>query len=393
MKLSSHCLIVSLFGVFTCFSAGRVVAQQVTLLFAGDAMQHQSQLDNAYRNGKYDYSSYFRYLRNELAAADLAVVNLEVTLGGTPYRGYPQFSAPDEYAYSLKEAGFSVFLNANNHIVDRGNQGLLRTLNVLESMQVEHTGVFRNIEERESSYPLMLEREGIRFAILNYTYGTNGYTALPPLCVNYIDKEQIHQDVQKAMSLNADMIIAAMHWGDEYKLIQNREQEDLANFLVNEGVDLIIGSHPHVVQPTQLITNFRNGKSHLVVFSLGNFVSGMVAPNTYGGQMVKVVVEKQDFGLIRIKSAEYALVYRHKERKGNKTDFTLVPVSLAETSDTIPPLIELDAASYQKMMEFTGSARKLFDRRNIGINEYRVRTSPPPEKNNYLKFMPPKFAQ
>jgi poly-gamma-glutamate synthesis protein (capsule biosynthesis protein) len=351
-----------------------VAAQEVvTLLFAGDAMQHKSQLANAARNGIYDYSSYFKHIRSEIAAADIAVVNLEVTLGGPPYTGYPQFSAPDAFASALKDAGFNLFLNANNHILDRGSRGLIRTLDVLDSMLIAHTGAFRSDDERQLRCPLMFAWNNVRFAMLNYTYGTNGIVPQAPVVVNYIDREQIRSDVRKARSLNADIIIANMHWGDEYRLLQNREQDELADFMIGEGIDIIMGSHPHVVQPSRIVTDYRGNISNVVVYSLGNFVSGMVAANTYGGQIIKIVVEKAPFRKARIRSAEYALVYRHKARVAGKVDFAVVPVAMAERSyanDGMEPAIPLGEDDYRMMMRFAGTARDLFGRFNTGVPEY-----------------------
>ncbi|MDR2495800.1 MAG: CapA family protein [Tannerellaceae bacterium] len=358
------------------FLAIRLAGAQdtVTLLFAGDAMQHQSQLDNASRNGAYDYSSYFKHIRSEISAADIAVVNLELTLGGPPFRGYPQFSAPDAFASALKEAGFNVFLNANNHILDRGNRGLIRTLDVLDSLLITHTGVFRSEDERQLLSPLMFAWNNVRFAILNYTYGTNGIAPEQPVAVNYIDPRQIRADVRKARSLNADIIIANIHWGDEYSLLQNVRQDELADFMINEGIDIIMGSHPHVVQPSRTITDYRGDITGVVVYSLGNFVSGMTAPNTYGGQLVRIRVEKEPFRRARISSAEYALVYVHREPAGGKVDFVLLPVSMAERSEDPQagaPAIALGQEAYKRMMRFTDTARELFNRYNTGFAEYR----------------------
>ncbi|MDR2534344.1 MAG: CapA family protein [Tannerellaceae bacterium] len=357
----------------TCLLLHAAIAQkEVTLLFAGDAMQHQSQLASARRNDGYDYYSYFKHLRAEIASADIAVVNLEVTLGGSPFTGYPQFSAPDEFAFALKDAGFNVVLNANNHILDRGSRGLRRTLDVLDAIPVAHTGAFRNYYERSILNPLIVVAQDIRFAMLNYTYGTNGIVAQPPVVVNYIDREQILSDIAKARSLNADIIVANMHWGDEYRLIQNQEQDALADFMIREGVDLVIGSHPHVVQPSRAMIDLHGNISNIVVYSLGNLVSGMIAPNTYGGQIVKVVVEKSPFRQAVIKRAEYALVYRYKDSTGGMVDFSVIPVSHAERADSIPT-IELNHADYNMMMRFAESARKLFGRYNIGVTEYKPR--------------------
>lgn len=364
------------FVIVSLWLALPLSAQQIDILFAGDAMQHQSQIDNAFRNNQYDYSSYFKYIQYEVSTADLAVVNLEVTLAGKPYKGYPQFSAPDEYAIALQDAGFDVFLTANNHVLDRGSKGLERTLSVLDTLSVAHTGVFRNDTERAQRYPLLIEKEGFRLAFLNYTYGTNGFRPRPPILVNYIDKEQIKSDIEKAKSLNVDVIIANMHWGEEYKLIPNKTQENLADFLVEAGVDLVIGSHPHVVQPSEMITDSVGNNTNLVVYSLGNLVSGMLAANTDGGQMIKVRLKKED-GQVRIESAGYMLVYRHKERVGNKVDFVVAPVSLAEKHPIqIPeaPLIDLDADSYRKMLIFSGNARKVLNKHNVNVPEYRVRS-------------------
>jgi poly-gamma-glutamate synthesis protein (capsule biosynthesis protein) len=297
-------------------------AQELTLLFAGDAMQHQSQLDNAFRDGKYDYSSYFPQVSDEISRADIAIVNLETTLGGKPYRGYPMFCSPDAFAVALKEAGFDVFLNANNHILDRFSKGLHRTWDVLDSLEVQHTGVFRNAEERENTYPLMVEKNGIRLAFLNYTYGTNGINSAPPDVVNYIDKVQIQKDIKKAKEGEADIIIANMHWGEEYKLIQNKAQEKLAKFLMDEGVDIVMGSHPHVVQPSKAVTDSTGRITNLIIYSLGNFVSAMTAPNTTRGQMVKMVLCKEADKTI-ITSYESILHDTKRKKNGNKIDFSV----------------------------------------------------------------------
>ncbi|MDR0538110.1 MAG: CapA family protein [Tannerellaceae bacterium] len=369
------------------FAISSIAAQKVTLLFAGDAMQHQSQITNAFRNGSYDYSSYFEYLQEEISSADIAVVNLEVTLGGPPYTGYPQFSAPDEYARALKNAGFKIFLNANNHILDRGSKGVSRTLQILDSIHVAHTGVFRDEEERSFTYPMIYVCKGIRFAILNYTYGTNGFVVRPPICVNYINRKQISEDIQNARRLGAHIIIANMHWGEEYQMRENSTQSDIANFMVQEGVDLIIGSHPHVVQPSKVMTDFNGIISHVIVYSLGNLISGMIAPNTDGGQIVKIVVEKKPFRPAIIKSAEYTLVFRNKVREGNKVKFSLIPVSMAEKNTANrKPIITLSHDSYQRMMNFAKNARSIFNKYNVGVSEYKPRLSTLLEENDYSKI-------
>ena len=348
--------------------------QEIRLLFAGDAMQHQRQIDNAFRNGEYDYSFYFQYIKNEISRADLAIVNIEGPLGGKPYKGYPQFSLPDSYAVALKDAGFDVFMTANNHAADCYSRGINRTIDVLDSLKVYHTGTFKNVNERERDYPLIVETKGIRMAFVNYTYDTNGITPDAPCIVNLIDTAQIADDIRKAKQMNPDVIIAMMHWGLEYKLNPNKSQEQLALFLINQGVDLIIGSHPHVVEPSKITTDSVGKNAHLIVYSLGNFVSGMSAANTDGGQMISVTLRKTwGWGKAQIVSCGYYLLYTEQKRVNNKIDFTLIPVSLAEKSDILSSdgnRIKLDSLTYQKMMRFANSARNLFRLYNKEVEEY-----------------------
>jgi len=345
--------------------------RKLTLLFAGDAMQHQKQIDSALRDSVCDYSECFKYVKDEISAADLSIVNLETVLGGKPYSGYPRFCAPDEFAEALKDAGFDIFLLANNHILDRHSKGLKRTVETLDSLEVFHTGAFKDENDYLKNNPLFVEKNGFRIALLNYTYGINGYKAQSPCKVNLIDREQMKIDIAKAKEYYPDAIIANMHWGIEYKLTPNYEQKELAEFLANEGVDLIIGSHPHVVQPSVVFTDTL-GRKHAVVYSLGNLISSMYAENTYGGQIVKIILEKND-NETAIEACKYMLFYVDQKTSGNKNDFVVIPVSLAEKSseqNDNPPIIELNSRSYNKMELFLKNARKIFDENNQGFSEY-----------------------
>ena len=341
-----------------------VKCQELTLLFGGDAMQHQSQIDNAYRNGTYDYSSYFKHLKDYISEVDIAVVNLEVTLGDKPYAGYPMFSAPDQYAIALKDAGFDVFLTSNNHALDRFKKGVERTIDVLDSLEVRHLGTYKNADEKVRNHPMMLTKNGIRIAFLNYTYGTNGIKVTAPNIVNYIDTIQIKKDIKDSKGfLNADLVIANMHWGDEYKLVQNREQEKIAQFLIREGADIVMGSHPHVVQPSHVLKNDKGEITNVVVYSLGNLVSGMSKENTDGGQFIKITIAKENFRT-KIKSCSYQLVYVDKQKNGNKIDFTLLPVSRFENMKD-----SISSNAYSKMMVFARNSRDLFTKYNTGVEE------------------------
>ena len=247
--------------------------QQVSLLFVGDLMQHQAQIDAAHRaDGTYDYSHCFSLVKDDIGRADIAIGNLEVTLGGKPYRGYPQFSAPDEYLEALKDAGFDILATANNHSLDRHKRGLERTLTLADSLGIPTVGTYRDATDRAARYPLIVEKNGVRIALLCATYGTNGIATTPPNIVNSLDRNELAADIQDARSMKADVIIAIVHWGNEYHRHPDTGQRDLARWLIDQGVDHIIGSHPHVVQPVEWV-EAENGNKSLCYYSLGNYVS------------------------------------------------------------------------------------------------------------------------
>ena len=239
----------------------------VTLLFGGDLMQHIGQVQSAARpNGTYDYSGVFDLMAPEIQRADIAIANFEVTLGGPPYKGYPQFCAPDEYLQAAIDCGFDVLTTCNNHSVDTYGRGIDRTITMMDSLGAKHLGTYRNQAERDSLYPFVIEHNNIRICLLNYTYGTNGIPVPKPYIVNLIDTTIIAQDIAKAKSLNPDVIICMPHWGDEYKLLPNQGQRDLANWLFEKGVDHIIGGHPHVVEPIE-VREGEDGK-HLLAYRM-----------------------------------------------------------------------------------------------------------------------------
>lgn len=331
--------------------------KEVKLLFAGDAMQHQSQINAARNKDGFNYSTYFEKVKDKITDADIAVVNLEVTLAGKPYRGYPQFSAPDEFAAELKNSGFDIFLTSNNHSLDRRKKGLERTIEVLDSLKVLHTGTFVDSIKRELYYPLMMIKNGIRIAMLNYTYGTNGIEATKPNIVNYIDKEIILKDIAAAKTMKADIIIANMHWGHEYKLMPNKEQKELTNFLIANGVKIVIGNHPHVVQPIDIRYDDERKIEAIVIYSLGNFVSGMKVVNTTGGMLANISISKEIDKEVTIDECSYSLVWVHKtkDKKGNFNFFELLPVEQYSNEEGKEYLGD---ENYKLMKSFSETAKK-----------------------------------
>lgn len=240
---------------------------------------------------QYDYKECFRLIKPLIEAADMAIGNLEVTLGGEPYTGYPCFCSPDEYLYAIKEAGFDVLTTANNHCCDTRGKGIVRTIKMLDSLNIPHCGTYTSAKEREKKYPLLLNVKGIRLALLNFTYDTNGLPIDTPNVVNLIDTTEIKKDIEKAKGMNPDVIIAMPHWGEEYILKENAQQRKLAEWMLSQGVNHIVGGHPHVVQPYYKQKDAK-GEEHLVAYSLGNVISNMTRQVTNGGLMLTIQLQK-----------------------------------------------------------------------------------------------------
>ena len=291
-----------------------VVADTLKMLFAGDVMGHGMQITGAWRDGGdscYNYHPSFQWVKDYVSAADLAIANLEVTFGGAPYTGYPQFSTHESLADALRDAGFDVLLTANNHALDRGKKGMERTIDILDGINMPHTGTFKDSADRRRNHPLIVEKNNFRLAMLNYTYGTNGIPVEKPNIVNFIDTVRMAADLIAAQNMEPDFIITCIHWGDEYKTTENAYQRKIASFLARHGCDLIVGSHPHVVQPLSKIPSCK-GDSIYVIYSLGNFISNMRDRYRNGGITLEITLTKND-GKVSVESAGYEpfFVYRY----------------------------------------------------------------------------------
>ncbi|MDD2552674.1 MAG: CapA family protein [Dysgonamonadaceae bacterium] len=318
--------------ILLLFSFAKVFAQEnrVTLLFAGDAMQHLPQIYATKKDSGYYYDSVFELVKEKISQADIAGVNFETTLGGKPYRGYPTFSSPNEFATALHNAGFDIFFTANNHALDTGKKGLEQTIRVIKELGAKQTGTFESQEKRDLQYPLMIIKNGIRIAFLNYTYGINGLVVEDPNIVNLIDTIVIKEDLETASLLKPDIIIAVMHWGEEYHTKPSIKQKETAQFLVKNGVRIVIGHHPHVVQPVE-ISSENDNITHATFYSLGNFVSNQRKINTDGGMIAEIVLNKTsdsegENSLVNIESVDYSFVWVHKYYKVKKPVYRLLPI-------------------------------------------------------------------
>ena len=270
-----------------------------TLLFGGDMMGHLQMINSAYNYPKeeYEFDHWFQFVSPYIKSCNWAIANLEVTLAGKPYTGYPQFSSPDAYAVSIKNAGFDALVNANNHSQDRGKLGLERTIRILDSIDMIHTGTFKDTTQFNKNYPLIVNVAGCKIAILNYTYGTNGLLVTHPNMVNMIDSIAMINAIFKAKSLGADLIIPIMHWGIEYQTVENENQILIAKLLAKHGANAIIGMHPHVVEPIKNIKvkSIDNDSISIpVAYSLGNFVSAQTNRYCDGGIMIRLTCKRKN---------------------------------------------------------------------------------------------------
>jgi len=363
-------------AIFLTTVIGTAFAQDTThlsLLFLGDVMQHESQINAAYDPvaKKYDYASCFQFVKSYIASADVAIGNLEVTLAGPPYQGYPTFSAPDELLFALKDAGMDVLVTANNHCVDKGKKGLERTIEMLDSLKIPHTGTFVDETNRLNDYPLIIQKNGFKLALLNYTFSTNGLPVTTPNIVNRIDTTLIRRDIAKAKKMTPDKIIVFMHWGIEYENLPAPSQKDVTKFCFKQGADLVIGAHPHVIQPME----WRKKDDQLIAYSLGNFVSGQRKRYTDGGVMLRVELEKiafkPDSAKTTIDSASYILEWVYKNPEGRKKYYVL-PVPRFENDQTN---FVHDAASRLAMKTYITDSRALYASHTVAISESKENLS------------------
>jgi len=353
--------------LIACFSV--VEAQDtltISLLFTGDVMQHDSQISAAYNSSAdmYDYKPCFQFVKPMLSAPDLTFGNLEVTLAGPPYKGFPQFSAPDELLDALKDAGYDVLVSANNHCVDRGKKGLERTVDLLNQSQFLHTGTFRDSSDYKRNNPLVIEVKGFRFSLLNYTFGTNGLAVYLPNIVNRIDTAQIRKDLRKAKAQNSDAIIVFMHWGQEYQNLPTATQKMLADFCFALGAKIVIGAHPHVLQPME----WRKEKDQVVAYSLGNFVSGQRDRYKNGGATIHIDLEKiiqpDKTSSVRLKDINYSLVSVYRAPDPKRT-YYIIPLKQFESDSSFID----DKAPMDMIRQFGLDSRALYNKENKNIIE------------------------
>lgn len=307
---------------------------KITMSVIGDIMCHDSQYKDAYvkETGSYDFSYVFSDIKYYLQIADIAVGNLETTFAGSKvgYSNYPTFNTPEQLAYDLKRIGLDVLSTANNHSLDKGYNGIVSTLNYLDDADIAHTGTYASAEDQNKI--LIQNVKGISMAFLSFTYGTNGIPVPSgkDYCVNLIDEDLILKQIELAKEQNPDMICVFMHWGVEYVTKPNSTQKDLADFLFKNGVDVILGGHPHVLQPMEkreITLEDGTTKDGFIIYSLGNFISGQNKLPRQSSAILNLGITKDgETGKISIDEVTYIPTYMYRGPAGSLQRYKLLDI-------------------------------------------------------------------
>lgn len=304
-----------------------------TLTSLGDTLCHNTQYWDAYnsKTDEYDFSYVYEDIKNYTLSSDITIGSLETTFAGKEkgYSNYPTFNTPDSLATALKDIGVDVVSLAGNHALDYGYNGLCRTIDVFDNIGLSHLGTYKTAEDQEKI--LIKDVNGVKIAFINYTYGTNGIP-LPSgkeFCVNLIDKDFIKKQINQAKEQNVDMIVACMHWGTEYRITANSEQKDLANFLFENGVDVILGNHPHVLEPMEKKTiTLQDGttKDVFVVYALGNFTADQRDEITRDSAILNLTITKNSDSKISIDKVNYVPIYMYKNTNVSTHKFKILDI-------------------------------------------------------------------
>ena len=306
-----------------------------TILAAGDIMFHIPQVKSAYDSNSetYDFRDVFKYVKKYIDSSDLSLANFEtVTAGGdVKYSGFPNFNSPKETLEAIKYSGFDILSTANNHCLDQKKNGLINTIDSIEEQGMKNIGTYE-----EPNPPIMIEEiNEIRVALLSYTYGFNGMEGTltdeeQKYMVNKIDEDKIKEDIGKAKDLGVDTVVVFIHWGNEYQREPSEEQLELGRKMVEWGANIVFGSHPHVIQKTEIINH--DGKDNFIIYSMGNFLSNQCEKNvdnkyTEDGVMVKVQLEKDlSKGETIIKDISYIPTWVRRYKDNNKLKYEIIPI-------------------------------------------------------------------
>ncbi len=336
----------------------------ITISAVGDIMFHPRQINGAYDSatGTYNFKPYFEPIKSIIESADIAVGNFEGTTCGDDiyeYQGYPLFNAPDEVLDAIKYAGFDVLSTINNHSLDTRKTGVIRTIEKMDARGLAHVGTY---VEKPETRVIMQDVKGVKIAFLAYTEMLNGLdSVLSPedldAMINKLDESKIKEDIAYAKENKADLIVMIVHWGDEYMQTPNARQKDWADFMLSEGVDIIFGSHPHVIQDAEDL--IYNDKRVFVAYSTGNFISNQrteeeLPAQTEDGVILTLKIKKSgETGKTTIEDIEYTPTWVYRGKQEGKTTFTyrILPVmEYIESGDYSAEAKERMRRSYKDTM-------------------------------------------
>lgn len=301
-------------------------SETITILATGDILMHNTVIAAGLSNGEYKYDKMFNPIKDIVTSADYALINLEAALAGpnTGYTGYPLFNSPDSLAEALNNTGFDLVTNANNHILDRGYAGAMRTLDVLRQNGLDTIGVYKSQPEKEEM--LIKDIRGVKVGFLAYGYDTNGIPlpADKPYFYNLLNEENILKDIA-AMRPQVDVLVLSLHWGVEYSPFPTEKQVEQAHRFLAQGADAIIGGHPHVLQPAEVLTV--NGKKKFIVYSMGNCLGDQNGVERNSGVIVKLTFKKDLLtGQTELKSFDYTPTFSHSYIEDGKENFRVIPI-------------------------------------------------------------------
>lgn len=336
-----------------------IKTSKLSLVMVGDALLHSSVYNDAYKNGVYDFSSQLEYIKPIIQKYDLAFYNQESILGGTSIglSDYPTFNSPQEFGDAMVDAGFNLVSLANNHTLDRGEKAVLNSCEYWKTKDVLTAGSYTSFEEANEIK--IKEKNGIKYTLLSYTYGTNGIPVPSgkEYLVNLYSDEKAKEDIEKVKD-KVDIILVSMHWGTEYQTEPTEEQKRQANYLSSLGVDIIIGTHPHIIEPITYINDT------LVIYSLGNFISAQSTNNDYNTMVelmtsVDIIKEEKDGEVtIKLDNLNNELLYNYYQKGNRWTNFKVIPFSQMNASYN---------SDYQRLYNKYSEVVKMYDK-NIEVN-------------------------
>ncbi len=299
----------------------------VKLTFTGDIMCHSYQYNEAYDSatGKYDFMHNFQDMKKYFDKADFVIGNLETTFAGADVgiSDYPCFNSPDSFADAIKDAGFDLVTTANNHCMDKRMAGALRTLDVLDEKGIDHVGTYRSAQDRDTVY--IKEINNIKIAFLSYTYGTNGIKVPETWLVNPLDENLIKSDIKKAEEAGADVIVVMPHMGNEYEEYVRDIFKNQAHMMLDSGADIVVASHPHILQPMETVEITEDGKTRTgyIMYSMGNFISSQTTPPRNASILLNIELEKKGKDDAYIKKVSFVPIWTQFQNAEWKNHFVV----------------------------------------------------------------------